>query len=182
MMIRPAIFEDSPGIARVQVDSYQSVYAGIFPSAYLDHFTYDEQTQDWQNILSSKTADKIFVVANPVGEIVAYALGRPFVSDLPPYDSELIALHIRPEYHRQGIGKRLFSAVAEALSDAGCQSLFLWVLAQNQACQFYEKLGGERVTEKPWQNNAYFGTTISEVAYGWRDISQLVSLGVSAST
>lgn len=182
MIIRPAKLEDSPGIARVQVTSYQSAYAGIFPPAYLNHFTCEEQTQDWHELLSAEMADKIFVAANPAGEIVAYALGRPHVSDLPPYDSELLALHVLPEYQRQGIGKRLFSAVAEALSESGCQSLFLWVLAQNPACQFYEKLGGKWITEKPWQNNTYFKTEIVESAYGWRNIRQLISLYGSPST
>jgi GNAT superfamily N-acetyltransferase len=178
MMIRPAKYEDSSGIARVQVDSYQTAYAGIFPSAYLDHFTYEEQTQDWQEILSSETTDKILVSTDPADKIVAYALGRPFISDLPPYDSERVALHVRPEYQKQGIGKRLIATIAEALSESGCQSLFLWVLARNPACQFYEKLGGERITEKPWQNNAYFKTEIVEVAYAWCDLHHLIRPGV----
>ena len=33
--VREAVPEDSPGIARVQVDSYRTAYAGLFPEPYL---------------------------------------------------------------------------------------------------------------------------------------------------
>ena len=40
--IREATAADSPGLARVQVDSYRTAYAGLFPQAYLDRFSYEE--------------------------------------------------------------------------------------------------------------------------------------------
>jgi hypothetical protein len=52
--IRKATIVDSAGLARVQVDSYRTAYAGIFPPAYLDHFTYEEQEQDYRNLLTSE--------------------------------------------------------------------------------------------------------------------------------
>ncbi|MFU8773596.1 MAG: hypothetical protein ACNA8H_14410 [Anaerolineales bacterium] len=52
MNICKATIEDSAGLARVQVDSYRTAYAGIFPQAYLAHFTHEEQ--DWRNLLMSE--------------------------------------------------------------------------------------------------------------------------------
>ena len=50
MQIRGATIKDTGGIAKVQVDSYRSAYAGIFSSAYLNAFTYQKQEEDWQYI------------------------------------------------------------------------------------------------------------------------------------
>ena len=43
MEIRQATQEDCFDIAKVQVDSYRTAYRDIFPTAYLEHFTYQEQ-------------------------------------------------------------------------------------------------------------------------------------------
>jgi hypothetical protein len=40
MNIRPAVLDDCPALARIQVDSYRTAYAHIFPQSYIDHFTY----------------------------------------------------------------------------------------------------------------------------------------------
>ena len=46
--VRQARPVDCPGIARVQVDSYRTAYAGLFPEDYLAQFSYEEQAQEWQ--------------------------------------------------------------------------------------------------------------------------------------
>ncbi len=43
---------DCPGIARTPLDSYRGAYAGLFPPSYLDHFKYEEQEQDWIELLT----------------------------------------------------------------------------------------------------------------------------------
>jgi hypothetical protein len=55
--VRQATIGDSCGLARVQVDSYRRAYAGIFPPSYLAHFTYEEQEQDWHDLLSMVPSD-----------------------------------------------------------------------------------------------------------------------------
>jgi hypothetical protein len=45
--IRKAKLEDSAGLARVQVDSYRTAYADIFPQDYLDHFSYEASMNGW---------------------------------------------------------------------------------------------------------------------------------------
>jgi GNAT superfamily N-acetyltransferase len=155
------------------VDSYRTAYAGIFPQAYLDHFTYQEQTQDWRDLFSAGLEDVLYVVETDAGEIVGYALGRPGLCDIPPYDSELVALHVRPVYQGKGIGRCLIAAVARQLQGRGCTSLMLWVLEKNPARALYERLGGQRVGEKDWDGNAEFGMDVKEVAYGWPNIERL---------
>ena len=53
-------------------------------------------------------------------------------------------------------------------------SILLWVLAENwPARRFYEALGGEYVSE---QQIMIGNTLLLEVAYGWKDLNQLIAL------
>ena len=92
MNIRKAIEKDCPGIARVQVDSYRTAYAPIFPSEYLEHFTYEEQEGDWRRLLAAAEPSTVqYVAVDEAGEVVGYALGVPS-DELPPYGGNLTAM------------------------------------------------------------------------------------------
>ena len=167
MKIRAAGIQDSAGIARVQVDSYRTAYADILPQDYLARFTYEEQEQDWRNLLSSQPQDIVYV-AEDAGEITGYALGRAGPSEIEPYDGELVALHVRRSHQHRGSGRQLVAAIAEQLRQQGCSALMLWVLAANPARSFYERSGGQLIGER--RINLAEDVTALEVAYGWPDI------------
>jgi GNAT superfamily N-acetyltransferase len=151
--VRPANRQDSSGLARVQVDSYRTAYARIWSQELLDHFTYEEQEQDWLNWMADRPDDLLYVAETDAddcvgGEIVGYALARPGPTEIAGYESELMALHVHPSRYRQGIGRRLFAAVAGQLRRQGCTSMMLWTMEEN-------------------------GTGAAEVAYGWPAIESL---------
>ena len=170
-LIRQATLKDCPAIAQVQVDSYRTVYADFFPQTFLDRFTYEEQTQDWRDLLTGQTQDLLYVAEIEDGEIIGYALGRPGLASIAPYESELVALHVRRAYWRRGIGRQLVAATAAGLQALNCTSLMLWVLAENPARTFYERLGGQLIG----QQQLYLGegVTAIELAYGWPDLVAL---------
>jgi ribosomal protein S18 acetylase RimI-like enzyme len=171
--IREATISDSAALARIQVDSYRTAYAGLFPQAYLDRFTYEEQEQDWCDLLSSETADILYVAEAGPGEIVGYALGRPGPGGVSPYESELVALHVHSSHQGQGVGRRLVAAMARHLQERGVGSLMLWVLEQNRSRLFYERLGGQLLDER----QTIEGGAV-EVAYGWPAIERLAEEAV----
>ena len=171
MIIRSASPADAAALAHIQVDSYRTAYAGIVPADFLAQFSYEEQTQDWRDLLGQPT-DQIFLVAqSPDGELMGYVLGRAGQTDLANYDSELAALHVRQRHQRQGVGRALFAAVAERLWQRGCQSLELSVLVGNPAYAFYERLGGVRLGERTLSLDA--DVTVQEALYGWPNIETL---------
>lgn len=172
LRIRPAAPADSAALARIQVDSFRSAYAGILPDAYLQQFSYAEQTDDWRDLLTAAT-DDVLLVAERAGAVVGYALGRAGVSEPPGYDGELVALHVHRDQQQRGIGRKLIAAVGRALHARGCRTLVVWVLADNPARALYAALGGEPVAAQPWPGNADYGVAVEEVAYGWRAMQPL---------
>jgi ribosomal protein S18 acetylase RimI-like enzyme len=168
VQIHKARIEDSARMAKVQVDSYRMAYAGIFPQAYLDQLSYEEQEQDWRDWMTSRPEDLLYLAEMTTGEIAGYALACPGPTEIPPYDSELIALHVLPGHQRQGIGRQLVAAVAGQLQQRGCRSLMLWVLEENGARGFYERLGANLLDKS---KVSWCGAL--EVAHGWPAIEVL---------
>jgi len=162
--IRPALQQDPPGIARLQVDSYRTAYAGLIPQDYLDHFTYDEQEQDWREWLVSHAEDILLVAVDDREEVIGYVLARLQADIYPGHDAEIMAMHVRREFQRQGVGKALWQHVVQELHQRGCQSVMLWTLQGNPVRAWYEKLGGRLLGEKSFEID---DQKIVEVAYGW---------------
>lgn len=172
IQVRDATPDDSAGIAQVQVDSYRTAYVGLLPEDYLAQFSYEEQTQDWCDLMASGSSDILLVAESDGGQIAGYALGRALDNKEPAgHTGELVALHVRKPYQRRGVGHGLVAAMAERLSSSGSSSLMLWVLEGNSARQFYEKLGGVPAGKQTVQ----LGEDIfaSEVGYNWPDIRAL---------
>ena len=135
-----------------------------------------EPTVSVIDVASGMETQKVTVAAAPGelelrrpqgSEIAGYAVGR-LKSDIEPYDCELVSLHVHFSRQRRGIGRQLVAAMARALERRGCRSLMLWVLEENRARWFYERLGGQLLDQtKP------SGAGPLEVAYGWSDIGRL---------
>jgi GNAT superfamily N-acetyltransferase len=88
----------------------------------------------------------------------------------PIYKGELSAIYILENHQNKGLGRSLVQAVAQKLGQRDIYSMLAWVLADNPACGFYAALGGQKVDEKQIERD---GTMLVEVAYGWKNISNL---------
>ncbi len=170
LRIREAQPGDSRGIAVVQLDSWRTNFAGILPDQYLAQFTYDDRDADWNELLADPGDRVIYVAEDDGGEVVGFVCAGPEGSENPTYPSEIYAIHINRSYHRQSIGRRLIAVAAQRLHEQGYPALLLWVLADNPARAFYERLGGRLVGEK---TGDFYGVGVVEVAYGWSDIADL---------
>ncbi|MBN1656810.1 MAG: GNAT family N-acetyltransferase [Anaerolineae bacterium] len=164
--IRQAVPEDCSGLAQVQVDSYRTAYTGLFPPSYLGQFTYEEQEQDWRGLLAAGGDDLLLVAASADGLVMGYTLARAQPDVYPGYDAEIVAMHVRRPFQRQGIGLALLCAALEALDHRACHTVMLWTLKGNPVRAWYERLGGQLLGEKSFQVD---GWEIVEVAYGWNE-------------
>jgi len=174
MDIRVRVAEpgDAPAMARVYVDARRATYAGIMPSEFLVDLSYRKAEMRWNGVLADKTR-KTFVAETHDGEVVGLAGGGPEREDNPTHRAELFLIYLLVGYQRQGLGRRLLSAVAEELRADGFRSMVVWALRDTpEACRFYESLGGEVVESG---TVTIGGRDLAEVCYGWRNIGDFAA-------
>ena len=194
--IRQAVDSDARGIAQVHIDSWRSTYAGIVPAGHLAGLDYDEREKRWHRILADRR-QIAFVAEDRDGRIIGFASGGPErsgspaasgtascsddpqvdadateASPAPEYSAELYAIYLYESGQRQGVGRRLVVALCSWFLSRGWQSMLTWVLTDNPSRNFYEALGGEEVRV---ETITIGGTELTEVAYGWSDITPLTA-------
>lgn len=127
--------------------------------------------ESWQEQLAR--TDALIFVAEDAGRTCGFVCGGKLREPIGDYDAELYAIYLLLEYQNHGLGRSLMQHLAKRLAQSDFQRLAVWVLAENPACGFYARLGAARIAEKPIEIGV---AHLIEVAYGWRDIEQLVSL------
>ncbi len=141
--------------------------------------TYEESERNWARTIRERScADErqeyIYVAENEEGLIIGVAMGGPERSRHPLYTGEIYFLYLLPAYQRRGIGRLLTISVVERLVEQGMSSLLIRVLKANVPARcFYEALGGQLVPELEEQIEER-GAVLDLVAYGWRDVSELL--------
>jgi len=172
VLIRRAVQEDAPGIARVHVDSWRTSYAGLIAAEFLDQLSYAKRAELWAQILA-KPEDPgiIFVAESSAGEIIGFVSAGPGRENDPLHTGEIYAIYLLQEAQGQGIGTQLWDAAVHFLLEQGYPSLLVWVLRDNlPARRFYAAAGGQILREKPIQIGQQ---KLSEVAYGWNAFDTL---------
>lgn len=161
MNIREWIYRDARSIASVHVKSWQTTYRGIISDDYLDGLDVSERAKKWEEILSDKD-QKIFVVLD-WEDIVGFATcGKS--DEMKWFDSNISSIYILEEYQWKNIWRSLFQKCKEHLSSIWCKTLFIWVLKDNTARKFYEKIWGKFLEEK----EIFIGKEkYLECAYSW---------------
>ena len=163
LVVRRARPADAASLARVHVQSWREAYRGIIPQTYLEQL--------------SVTAHERHVAAEPwwrrlgVRRGMGAARGRNFASAglaraRRDATGELYLLYVLRACHGRGIGRALFDACHYELARCGHQGLLVWVLADNPARRFYQRLGGEPAGESLV---ALAGVKLREVAFVWPD-------------
>lgn len=167
-VLRPAEINDAEGIARVHVLSWQETYRGMVPVYFLNSLSIPRQMDRWVGSLSNPTDPYHRAIVVEEKEcIVGFAnYGFPQQPD-DEFDGELYAIYLLKSAQGQGNGRMLFTEAAKGLLALGSSSMLVWVLKDNPARGFYERLGGAHVREK---NIEIGGEQLEEVAYGWREL------------
>ncbi len=142
--VRTAVASDIPGVSSVAAESWRSTYAGLIPDSAIEQFLSGAYSGE-QLLRTIERFGAGFAIASNNGENIGYAIaGRNRENR-----GELVALYVRPSWHRRGIGSRLWTACAEHLVQIGCSTMELWVLAGNDnAISFYESRGAQLLNER----------------------------------
>lgn len=168
MNIRKARPSDANGVARVQVDAWQTTYKGIVPDDYLSAMTYTNREQKWKEIITSQS---VFVAETEADGVVGFSNGgKERTGKYKEYTGELYALYVLKEYQRKGIGKLLLRAVIDYLINNNLFSMTVAVLEENPSRQFYESFGAKRIDTIEIE---ILGKRLNESIYGWEDIREI---------
>lgn len=166
--IRIAHPQDALAIAHIQIESWRTTYAGLVPDEFLASMTLNKQAQMFADALADH--DRYLFVAEDHGHIVGFIAGGPTREELGDFDAELYAIYLLAEDQRRGSGRLLTSALASQLRFKGFRQMVVWVLAQNPAVGFYQRLGGTPAGQKRIEIG---GSALSELAFGWTSWDQL---------
>jgi GNAT superfamily N-acetyltransferase len=163
---RPATDADVDAIAEVRVRSWQAAYRGIVPQPELDRMDPAAVARRWRG----EDLDGHHV-AESAGRVVGWLFVgayRPDPADGGPDPGpgcgEVLAIYVRPEAWRQGIGRPLLAYGLGELRRQGLGPVLLWVLEANaRARRFYERAGF--VLDGGTHTYEIGGATLPEVRY-----------------
>jgi len=165
--IRLAKIEDAPAIARVHVDTWRTTYSGLIAEEHLARLSYERGQTQWVENLTDQKEKRTFVAESQPGQIVGFAACGPIREKIEDLDGELYAIYVLKAFQGMGLGRLLVRQVAGYLAGAGFHSIIIWVLKENPARGFYERLGGRVIAEK---EIVIGGQSLKEVAYAWYDL------------
>jgi ribosomal protein S18 acetylase RimI-like enzyme len=150
--VRAARAADASGLARVQVASWRSAFAGLVPDAVIAELTSEEAVSQfaerWREAISAPPTSKhrVHVAVEKPGEpeILGFAAAGPATDEdlWPGTDGELYELHVMPSVAAEGHDQRLLHAVADTFAEDGFSTGYTWALAGDEArVEFLEAAG-----------------------------------------
>jgi ribosomal protein S18 acetylase RimI-like enzyme len=175
--LRKATQEDAETLGALHVVSWQETYPGILPEGMLASLTVDDRIAMWRRILTTPDdfGCAVVIVAETGGSAIGFgACGKQRDQDLidAGFSGEFGAIYVLRSHQRRGVGRSLMVSLSKELSAAGHKAASLWVLRGNDPARaFYDRMGGLIVGERI---DEMLGATLTEDAYGWRDLSPLV--------
>ncbi|MBH8602627.1 GNAT family N-acetyltransferase [Thermoactinomyces sp. CICC 10522] len=111
--------------------------------------------------------------------MAGFICGGKIRSQQPVQTGEVYALYLLQEVQRQQLGTRLMRQLAESLQKQGCNSLVVYVIKDNPARRFYEKLGAIPVnSETSWIGDQ----EVEEIRYEWVSLDSLLKKAEQSTT
>ncbi len=170
LTVRTARPEDAAELARIYIESWQDTYAGVISHALLSAMSLKAHTARWQATI--KTMDRYgasVLVAEDAhfGPVGLCSLGRARDRGLG-FEGEIYTLYVDPAFLGRGAGRALLCGAFEALKDRKLRSCLIWAHARNNACFFYEAMGGHRVATR---TTRLMGELTPEIGFGWKRLT-----------
>jgi len=166
LTVRTARPEDAADLARIYIESWQDTYAGVISHTLLGAMSRKSHTARWQATI--KTMDRqggtVLVAEEPgFGPVGLCSLGRARDRALG-FEGEVYTLYVDPAFLGRGTGRALLCGAFEALKERKLRSCLIWSHARNNACFFYEAMGGRRVATR---TTRLMGELTPEIGFGW---------------
>ena len=141
IVFRPGRTADAEALATLHLDSWRATYDPMLDPHDRTRLNLGERLAAWQRRLAQPSGRVCLALRD--GLLVGFvAVEVAHDEDLDSCEGEVTSLHVRPDLHGQGIGRRLLAEGEALLRTEGCHAAVLWVLAANgPARAFYERCG-----------------------------------------
>ena len=170
LRVRTARLEDAAELARIYIESWQDTYAGVISHSLLGNMSVKAHTLRWQSAIRNidRHGGAILVAEDQgSGPLGLASLGKARDSGLG-FEGEVYTLYVDPAFLGRGVGRALLSGAFEALKDRKLRSCLIWAHARNNACFFYEAMGGRRVATR---TTRLLGELTPEIGFGWKRLA-----------
>jgi len=166
-LIRRAQVEDAAAIARVRVETWRAAYRGIVPDATLHALDAERTRANWERTLADQEATglALYVVEDPEAGVAGYVGVGPERGQIAGARGEVFMLYVHPAAQGRGYGRDLLMKGLDDLDRHGLFPAVVWVLHDNPARAFYERMGARYVTNQVIE----LGAPLVEDAYRWDD-------------
>ena len=163
LKIRPAETKDARDIASINTLGWKVGYRGLVSDKLLDMLSVTEKRIE--NFKKQILKCEIFLIAeNGKGSIIGYLSGVKSLDDVP-YEYEIYAFYIHPDFQRKGVGSNLFNKFKETIQGS---SFCVYVLDGNmKGINFYQKMGGIRYPEFDKEQEVYH-YMMHEILFGFK--------------
>ncbi len=186
--IRRARPADAIAMGAVHVAAWRSTYPGILPDGFLSRLSVPRQAAHYDQAIRGAMPVYVATVSGQEAlpgttpRVVGFATGGRgrgiSIGGTRLGEGEIETLYVLDDFRDRGVGRRLMRATALHLADAGCRSVFLWVLRDNPSRWFYQRLGGRAVAEAATQVG---GQPVIQTAFVWDPIEKLLQASTQAS-
>ena len=121
---------------------------------------YSTRERQWRDKLAETDARNfVLVLESATGQLVGFIWCHPTKNN-PRWAARLNKIYLLRDYQRRGLGKHMVSAAVARLLEHGLTSMALFTEVDNeQACRFYDQLGGERQLNDRGEFEGMFGWT-----------------------
>ena len=138
IVLRKATEADVGQIAEILVEDWKRAYRGIMDSAFLDAMSAEQRYP-----IELQRYQKYTVAAD--GQIIlGYAWNEMIEEETA--DCEIVALYVRYDRRKSGIGRMLFQNAMNSFRAAGKKTMIVWCLKENQeARKFTREWAAKRV-------------------------------------
>lgn len=149
MHVRDARPDDATRIASVARASWHAAYDDILGDSTVDSTVdrwYDPSSLESELDETAARDDAVFLVAERDSTVVGFANAGPARTPDDPAESFFSRLYVHPDHWGNGVGSRLTEATCRRLREAGHETIWLEVFAENAVGRsFYESVGFDRV-------------------------------------
>lgn len=175
--ITEASIDDAKTLSNIHVQSKRVGYAPFCHDDYIQGLSEKEYEQNWVKWISSGSKALLAYnnEDNAIGFISFGGVQTRLKEDrgiIPSWPGEIYALYVHPEHWGQGVARALMQSAAPIMRKNYWDKALLWVIDKNKrAIAFYEQMGGQRVGK---QKANIGGQDMTEVAFGWKDITKIL--------